>query len=103
MPTHRHSAAHAPRISTFPPLSPSTVPPQFPTGGKEAPADVRPPSFAGACPKLLNFYATITVNGPCTVTYKWERSDNAMAPTNSITFAAAGSQTVSTTWQIGAD
>jgi hypothetical protein len=66
-------------------------------------AGVTPTSYTGACPKLFNFYATITANGPCTVTYKWERSDGAIAPTYSITFAAAGSQTVTTTWQIGID
>ena len=65
-------------------------------------ASVDPSSFTGACPKTFNFYAIITVNGPGTVTYKWERSDGAVSPTQSITFAAAGSQTVTTSWTVGA-
>ena len=64
-------------------------------------ASVDPSSFTGACPKTFNFSAVITVNGPGTVTYKWERSDGAIAPDESITFAAAGSQTVTDSWTIG--
>ena len=64
-------------------------------------ASVTPSSFTGACPKTFNFSAVITVNGPGTVTYKWERSDGAIAPDESITFAAAGSQTVTDSWTIG--
>jgi hypothetical protein len=64
-------------------------------------ASVDPSSFIGACPKTFNFYAVITVNGPGTVTYRWERSDGASGTTKSITFAAAGSQTVTDSWTIG--
>lgn len=44
---------------------------------------------------------TITVNAPTTVTYTWERSDGAQAGTKTLSFSAAGSQTVSETWLIG--
>ncbi len=71
-------------------------------GVTNAVANVNPPSFTGACPETFNFSAVITTNGPCTVTYKWERSDGAIAPVESITFPAAGSQTVGTYWQLGA-
>jgi hypothetical protein len=64
-------------------------------------ANVDPPSFTGACPKRFDFSAVITVNGPGTVTYTWERSDGASAPTESIDFAAAGSQTVTADWTVG--
>lgn len=63
-------------------------------------ASVNPASFNGVCPRKFNFSATVTVNGPVTVTYKWERSDGAIAPTRSITFVGAGSQTVTETWTL---
>lgn len=65
-------------------------------------ANVSPPTFIGACPHLFTFSAIITVNGPGTVTYKWERSDGASAPVQSLTFVAAGSQVVTETWDLGA-
>lgn len=65
-------------------------------------AGVTPPSHSGACPKAFNFYGTINVNGPCTVTYKWEGSDGSTTSAESIAFPAAGSATVSTTWLLGA-
>jgi len=68
-------------------------------------ASVDPPSFTGACPlpKKFNFYAVIEVNGPGTVTYRWERNDVwSIGPTESITFAEAGSQTVTDLWYMQA-
>jgi hypothetical protein len=65
-------------------------------------AGASPPSYTGGCPHLFTFSAIITVNGPGTVTYKWERSDGASAPVQSLIFAAAGSQIVSETWDLGA-
>jgi hypothetical protein len=64
-------------------------------------AGTSPPSHSGACPYQFTFSAVITVNGPGTVTYKWERDDNASAPVESLTFASAGSQVVTTTWYLG--
>lgn len=61
-----------------------------------------PPFFSGACPTTFNFYAVITANGPGTVTYRWEASNGGVEPVQSISFSDAGSQTVSTTWQLGA-
>ncbi|MBN2394384.1 MAG: protein kinase [Anaerolineae bacterium] len=66
-------------------------------------ATVEPSSFSGACPKKFDFSASITVNGPGTVTYKWERSDGAQAPVETITFAAAGSQTIASSWTLSAE
>ena len=62
---------------------------------------VDPYSYTGICPKTVNFWATITANGPGAVTYQWERSDGAIAPVQSINFPAAGSQIVTTIWTRG--
>ena len=61
-----------------------------------------PPSFYGACPTTFYFYAVITVNGPGTVTYRWEGSDGGLEPIHSINFYGAGSQTINTSWQLAA-
>lgn len=52
----------------------------------------------GPCPKNVTFSATITTNGPCTVTYVWERSDGGTSPPQEVTFAASGPKTVTTGW-----
>ena len=65
-------------------------------------ASVSPSSFTGECPKTFNFSAVIAVNGPGTVTYRWERSDGAIASTQTVTFTAAGSKTVTATWTLSA-
>jgi hypothetical protein len=52
--------------------------------------------------KEFTFSAAITVNGPCTVKYRWERSDAATdsyAP-RTLTFTAAGTQIVTQTWSL---
>jgi len=63
-----------------------------------------------SCPVTINFEATITATGwsPTAnrqVQYKWIRSDGADAPTQTLDFPASGpsTQTVKTTWQIGAN
>ena len=55
----------------------------------------------GPCPKTVNFSAIIIASGPGVVTYKWERSDGAIAPTESVTFPSAGAQTVTISWTRG--
>jgi hypothetical protein len=62
---------------------------------------VDPATYTGPCPKTINYAAIISVSGPGVVTYKWERSDGAIAPTESVTFAAAGTRTVTTSWTRG--
>jgi len=63
-------------------------------------ASANPPSFTGACP--TNFYseAVITVNGPGTVTYNWERSDGAFSRIASLIFDGPGSQVVNVSWSL---
>ncbi len=60
-----------------------------------------PATFTGACPKTFTFYATITANGPGTVTYRWERSDGGSSDIQSINFSEAGSKTTTLQWDLG--
>ncbi|MCK6582470.1 MAG: hypothetical protein L6Q49_05160 [Anaerolineales bacterium] len=46
--------------------------------------------------------ANITTNGPGTVTYTWKFSDGATVPNETLNFAAAGTQSRSYTWSVGA-
>jgi len=62
---------------------------------------VDPNIYSGVCPTTVNFLATITASGPGVVTYRWERSDGAIAPVQSLTFAGAGALMVSTSWTRG--
>ena len=50
-------------------------------------ANTDPSTFTGVCPKTFTLSATITANGPGTVTYRWERSDSAYSDVQSITFS----------------
>jgi len=59
-----------------------------------------PTTFTGACPKTFIFYATITVNGPGTVTYRWERNDGRYSDTQGITFSEAGTRTTTLQWDL---
>jgi hypothetical protein len=62
---------------------------------------VSPASYSGNCPALITFKGHITVNQPTTVQYRFIRSDNASAPVQTLHFPKAGTQEVSTTWQLG--
>ena len=57
-----------------------------------------PPVFVGPCPFPFTFNAEITVNGPGTVTYFWEREDSGQFGHASVAFASAGSKIVNTVW-----
>ena len=61
------------------------------------------PTFTGTCPNVFTFTGTITSTVAGDVTYRWLRSDGALAPVETINFAAPGSQTVSTTWTLSAE
>ena len=76
----------------------------------QAPATNTTPPFAvtsvnittsGACGGFTA-NASIVTNGPGTVTYTWKFSDGATVPNETMTFAAAGTQTDSFTWNVGA-
>ena|GEM_PF-2602777 len=57
--------------------------------------------YTGPCPKTINFWGTISTNGPGTVIYRWERSDGSATTPETLTYTAAGSKTVTNTWILG--
>ena len=69
---------------------------------------VNPANFNGTCTATMLFTFTAVINVPAgspggTVSYTWLRSDGATAPTESASFnPGATTQTVTTTWQLGA-
>ncbi|MEJ2740671.1 MAG: hypothetical protein P8105_12745, partial [Dehalococcoidia bacterium] len=64
-------------------------------------AHANPSSYTGPSGVQLNFDADITVNGPCTVTYTWERSDGSSGQVGTLVFNAAGTKQVTTYWMLG--
>jgi hypothetical protein len=52
------------------------------------------------CPATLNFSWSITTNGAGAVTYHTERSDGATGPSKSMMFSAAGTKTLSSSWDV---
>jgi hypothetical protein len=64
--------------------------------------DSTPVQHEGPCPVTFTITGKVTVDGPGTVSVKWLRSDGATSPATPVTFAAAGTQSVSTTWTLGA-
>jgi hypothetical protein len=50
------------------------------------------------CPKVI---ANITANGQGMITYHWIRSDEAIAPTQTLFFSEAGTRSVSQEWGLG--
>jgi hypothetical protein len=54
-----------------------------------------------SCPTTVDFRGTITMSGPGSVRYTFERSDGATAPVYSLHFASAGTKEVSTSWTLG--
>jgi hypothetical protein len=65
--------------------------------------NTEPSTFTGTCPKTYTFYATITANGPGTVTYIWESTDlkySEYSDIQSITFNEAGTKTTTLQWEL---
>jgi len=62
-----------------------------------------PPSYSGPCRTTITFKGTISVSKPAVVKYKFIRNDGADLPVQTLTFSAAGSKPVSTTWTLGSD
>ena len=60
-----------------------------------------PTSFVGGCPAVITFTGKIKSTLQGVVTYKFIRSDGAIAPVQTLVFRAPGVQTVSTTWTLG--
>jgi len=59
-----------------------------------------PASGTRTCPYAINYTYDITTNGPGTVTYHFEQSDTATSSTQTLNFTAAGTKTVSYTWNV---
>ena len=65
---------------------------------------VNPANYSGPCTDPggkridFTFSADIKTNGAGNVTYTWQRSDNATAPEESLTYTTAGTKTVTSTW-----
>ncbi len=65
-------------------------------------AQVDQAEFKGACPHKFTFSARIRVDAPGEVTYRWLRSDGAMAPVQKLVFRKPRQvQIVTTTWTLG--
>jgi hypothetical protein len=64
-------------------------------------AHANPSSYTGPSGVMLNFDADITVDGACTVTYKWERSDGAAGLVETLVFNAAGTKQITDYWMLG--
>jgi len=60
-----------------------------------------PDKYVGPAPAVIKCKGTISVTQPCTVTYRFIRSDNATGPVKSLTFAKPGIQGVYTDWTLG--
>jgi hypothetical protein len=58
-------------------------------------------TYNGPCPTTITFVGDITVDGPCTVKYRWVRSDGVKGIIETAVFTAAGAQQVSDTWTLG--
>ncbi|HKB04638.1 MAG TPA: hypothetical protein VKD90_20610, partial [Gemmataceae bacterium] len=59
------------------------------------------PAIRGPLPQTVTFSGWVTSDGPTTVRYRFRRSDGVVGPVQTLTFARAGRQSVSTTWGLG--
>ena len=59
-----------------------------------------PLSGQRSCPSTLSYTFSITTDGPCIVFYHFERSDGAVLPNHTITFADAGTRIIDFIWTV---
>jgi CARDB len=95
-PAQKPAAQQSPNVQQTTPLKATPAPVRV-----TATLGVSPASYSGNCPALITFRGHITVSQPTTVQYKFIRSDNAQAPVQTLNFPRAGTQEVTTTWQLG--
>jgi hypothetical protein len=62
---------------------------------------VSEPEYRGFCPHRFIFTGRITTNREGTVRYRWRRSDGSGGAEETLSFASAGTKTVSTYWELG--
>ncbi len=92
IPTEPTSTSAALDFPTY--ENPREIPMTFPRPAViSVKAWVEPRNYIGQCPATVTFYGSITVNGPMTVTYRWEHSPGT-GVIETITFAGAGSAIV---------
>lgn len=92
---------NCPPITLTPTFTP-TLTPLPPSQVTSAVADPALPPVLAACPGVVSFTGTITVDGPTNVTYEWQQSDGGgSGPLPPLVFAAAGSQVVNHVWNFG--
>jgi hypothetical protein len=61
-----------------------------------------PKEYTGPCPGLIKFQGTITATGHGALTYRFARSDGAIAPIETLSFNGPGTKTVESSWYLGA-
>src|SRR5262245_49477747 len=64
-------------------------------------ASVGTSAYLDHCPGVFDFTGSVTSTSG-TVTYRWERSDGATGPEQSLSFAKSGTQTITDSWELGA-
>lgn len=60
-----------------------------------------PTEYVGHCPTTVKFYGTISVNGPGSVLYTFQRSDGSYVAELKLVYYDAGSHPVQMSWQVG--
>jgi hypothetical protein len=84
----------------------SSVPPPEPGPGALTVTAVDlladPRDYSGPCPVTIRFKGTITVEGEGgRLSYRFNRSDGAIPPTETLTVGIGGAKTVTSTWMLG--
>jgi hypothetical protein len=64
-----------------------------------ATAAARPANYDGRCPASIEFVGTIFMNYQATVSYRWERSDGASGPVETVVVRGPRQRAV-TRWQL---
>lgn len=97
-PTHTLPPTNTPTPTNT--ATPTLTPTATPSPGivTSAILNISPITYSGACPATFYFTGTITMNGPGTVVYRWERSDGTTKPSQTLVFTTAGSQTITDSW-----
>jgi hypothetical protein len=60
-----------------------------------------PIEYVGHCPTTVKFYGTISVNGPGSVLYTFQRSDGSYVAESKLVYGDAGSHPVQMSWKVG--
>lgn len=92
------NASRASRASALVGVSVTSQPTPAPFAALSVVATFAPPNFTGFCSKDFDCSAAISVNGPGTVTYRWERSDGGSRHWQAVSFTSAGTKVVTTGW-----